>query len=492
MKKIPYFFKSQRFLRALNENSNFNNNISRASSIASACDFTRLDEIKKYSNISTSPSSFWPSSKSFMGKTKSFLDGTKNRVSFCFSSKKSESKMGTKLKERVRKFSQHSFFSKIFGNKRPSSRKVEKNLRLERISELLEKIEPQLEHLNNSENIAYLKCLVEKFLNEFENYKAEMEQFKSDLGPLFRTALTEYFNSSPIILKNNPIKTVNPDEAISNEYSKDEDKFVAQVWPTKISEKIKKFDNLIKQNQTSLSKPIQTSSKTNLKQNKFKNDLELVELKRSLNEMIEKKQLRISINENEKLSNIKRPSRLLSTKDSLIVLKNNHDKQPFDNNSILSVSFSYLDQLKESTSLSSSSFNSKSLVTKSKSSNDIGLKKVSFDTDKNCLDKLNKNIFLSSKEFEKICKSKYLNSENVDTFLHFLMAKLAKNREEGSMSNEIELMSKSDLEIEKSCLESVLNQLKNIAENIECLTSNENYLEIQKRLSLIKVATSKL
>jgi hypothetical protein len=490
MKKIPYFFKSHRCSRPLNENSNFNNNISRASSIASACDFTRLDEIKKYSNISTSPSSFWPSSKkSFMGKTKSFLDGTKNRVSLCFSSKNSESNMGAKLKERVTKFSQHTIFSKIFRNKRPSPSKVNKNLRLERISEILEKIEPQLEYLNNSENIAYLKSLVERILNEFENYKAEMEQFKSDLGPLFRTALTEHFNSSPIKMKNNPIKKLNSDEAVSNEYPKDHDKFVAQIVPTKISEKIKKFDNLIKQNQTSLSKLIQNSSRTNLKQNAFKNDLELVELKRSL-----KKQLSFQINENEneKLSNIKRPSRLLSTKDSLIVLKNNHDKQPFDNNSILSVSFSYLNQLKESNSLSSSSFNSQSPVTKSKSSNDIGLKKVSFDTDKTCLDKLNKNIFLSSKEFENICKSKYLNSENVDTFLHFLMKKLAKNREEGSMSNEIDLMSKNDLEIEKSCLESVLNQLKNIAENIECLTSNEDYLEIQKRLSLIKVASSKL
>ena len=489
MDKIPYFFKTKRTLNHLfNENTNFNNNISKASSLTSACDLTRLDEIKKYSNISSAPSSFWPSSRnSFLGKTKSFLDGTKNRVSFCFSSKKTESKTESKLRKKIKKSSQHSFLSKLFRNLGLSSKKMNRDPSNEQFSELVEKLQTTLDLLNSSENVELLKCLSEKLSKESsqcETIKAEFERFKSELGPLFKTALKEYFHLSPVIEKKTPFKSMTTQAAFSDEYSKEENKFTAQTISSKISEKIKKFDVLIKQNQANMSKPIQLSSTTNSRQNKLKDAIELVELKRNLNEMFEKKQLSVSIDENGKLLNKARPSRLLTTKDSLIVHKN---IQPKD-----SLSSLHLNELQDNSSFSSSSLNSKSKVIKSKSSNDLGLKKVSFDLDKKSLDTINKNIFLNSKEFECICKSKYLNSDNFDTFLDFLMAKLAKIREVNSIPSDIELMSKRDMEIEKPCLESVLNQLESIAENIECLTSNENYLELKKRSSLLKFFSRKI
>jgi hypothetical protein len=480
MVKIPYFFKSKRrILKSYNENFNFNNNISKASSITS--DFTRLDEIKKFSHISAAPSSFSPSSKkSFLGKTKNILDETKNRVSSCFSSKNSESKSKT----RSSRTSQYSFFNKLLRDLRISHRKSKKDHYIEQIYGVLNKLQPIVEFFNHSENIDLLKTLVDKLLeekNEIEIIRAELEEFKNELGTLVKDALKEYFQTSTINENKIPTKQTTAQPCSLKDYNKEENKLVLS---TKISDRIDIFNNLIKQNQTNIGKLGHACSKTNLiRPNKFNNDLEFVALKRNLNEIIEKKQLSFLIDEDTKSSNSKRPSRLLATKDSLIMLKDGKSKLLNDKKSILSGVFS--NELQERLSLSSCSINSKQMdnkIKKSKSSNDIGLKKVSFQLDKN-------NNFLSAKEFECICKSKYLNSENVDKFLDFLTNKMAMIREKESIPDEVELMSKRDKEIEKACLESIMNQLKGIAENIECLALNKNFLDLKKRLSLINTVT---
>jgi len=360
---------------------------------------------------------------------------------------------------------------------RISPRKSKKDHYIEQIYGVLNKLQPIVEFFNHSENIDLLKTLVEKLLEErtgIEIIRAELEEFKNELGTLLKDALKEYFQTSSINENKIPIKQTTAQPCSSKDYNKEENKLFLS---TKISDRINIFNNLIKQNQTNMGKLGHACSKTNLiRPNKFNNDLEFVALRRNLNEIIEKKQLSFLIDEDAKLSKSKRPSRLLATKDSLSKLRS---KLLNDKKSILSGVFS--NELQERISLSSCSINSKQMdkkIKKSKSSNDIGLKKVSFQLDKN-------NNFLSVKEFECICKSKYLNSENVDKFLDFLMNKIAMVREKESIPNEVELMSKRDKDIEKACLESIMNQLEGIAENIECLTLNKNFLDLKKRLSLI-------
>ena len=220
MVKIPYLFKSKgRVLNSYNENSNFNNNISKASSITS--DFTRLDEIKKFSHISTAPSSFSPSSKkSFLGKTKSILDETKNRVSSCFSSKNSEFKSKTSSSRP----SQYSFFNKLLRDLRISPRKSKKDHYIEQINGVLNKLQPIVEFFNHSENIDLLKTLVEKLLEErteIEIIRAELEEFKNELGTLLKDALKEYFQTSSINENKIPINQTTAQPCSSKDYNKE-------------------------------------------------------------------------------------------------------------------------------------------------------------------------------------------------------------------------------------------------------------------------------
>ena len=496
-------------LKPSNDNLNSNNNIC----LRDSSHLRMFEKNKKFSLKSTNSSSM---RRSF--SMESAKKSAKNRNSLCFSVKKL--KYSAHLEANAKKSAQSSFFSRLMSEisgfstslKKKSSKSTKKLERHDQIKELIELLLKNplvLEHIHqivNSPNIELLKNLLSKDTNLNTD---SVDHFKDQISGVIKTTLNDFFQSKSLL----EVRRLDSDKKVIEH---DEIESKPKPLSTKISEKVKKFDNFIKENQSK--EKASTTPRTFYKRSKFEQTSEFLGFKRNLDDLISRRDpgesfssnrwspkvvdymvnrhtrnisrhstnsiSSQSVGSNSKLksgqqseSNVSakcitsstetptkaKTSRLLSVKDSLTLLK--------------TIQGSKLDEDSLSTNTNNTSMfqcysDVSSMCSKyRKSVNDLIVKKVNFQ--------------LASCANEESC-----DSQSIDTLLSFLVTKIDAVRHENQIPKSFELMSKEQLVLEESCLASVLIKLDSMCESSDRLRANKNYLELKNRLEHIKTFLS--